>query len=143
MRRRRLVVSAVVAALLGSVFALALTDLHGRAQVKHNDSQLAVADHQVAALRKSLASTRSQADFVGQEIREVATSILQTQANDTSTESSIYVTEAGLFFAGYDIGQLDVCLGGVTQALDQVAVGQNRGALASLGSVSSNCNAAG
>lgn len=128
--------------MIGVTCALGVTDLHGRAQVRHTDSSIALADHQVAALRRNLASTRAEADLVGQEVGAIATAVLQNQADDDSTESSINATEAGLFFAGYDIGQLNLCLSGVTRALDQVAVGQNAGALASLHSVSSNCNAA-
>lgn len=143
MRGHRVVVTATaIVVLIGAVCALALTDLHGRAQVRHTDSLLAVADHQVAAARRNLAATRAKTDLVGQEVRAVAGAVLQNQADDETTESSIDATEAGLFFAGYDIGQLNQCLSGVTQALDQVAVGQNRGALTSLGSVASNCNAA-
>jgi hypothetical protein len=59
-----------------------------------------------------------------------------------STNAAISSTEQGLFFGGYDIAALDTCLGGVTQALDQAAVGQTSGALSSLGSVSGSCSAA-
>lgn len=142
MRGRKLLAPALAVTLLGSMCALAVTDLHGRAQVERTDAEIAVADHQVAALRERLASTRAQADLVGQEIKAVATAVLQTQANDSSTESSITSTEAGIFFAGYDVAELNLCLSGVTQALDQVAVGQSGAAIASLHSVSANCNAA-
>lgn len=133
---------AVVVILMGVTCTLAQTDLDGRSEVRHTDSLIAVADHQVSVARRNLTSTRAQTDLVGQEIRAVAASVLQNQADDDSTESSIAATEAGLFVAGYDIGQLDLCLNGVTKALDQVAVGQNSGALSSLGSVAANCNAA-
>jgi hypothetical protein len=49
--------------------------------------------------------------------------------------------DAGIYLQGIDLGQLDSCLSGVQQALNQLAVGQKAGGLASLRASSSSCAA--
>lgn len=141
-RRKGFVVTALVVVLLGATLALVLTDLHGRAQVQQTDSNLAAADHQLSAARRQLQVTRAETDAVGTAVRAVAANVLQAQSSVDRTAASISSTDMGLASAGVNISQLNTCLGGVTNALDQIAVGLFPGALSSLSSVSASCNAA-
>jgi len=123
--------------------ALAVTDLRGRTEVDRTDSEIASADERLADARAQLAGAQERADVVGAQARATATSEFQTQSTIVGTNASITSTDEGIFFDGFAIGQLNTCLVGVTQALDQVAVGQTRGALASLGALSTNCSSTG
>lgn len=125
---------------LGSVAALATTDLRGRAEVHRADSEIARVDEQLADVRASLAATRNSTDVVGSQVRATVTSEFQTQSTIGTTNTATASAEQGLFYDGYGITQLNECLTGVIQALDQVSVGQVRSGLASLDAVSGNCS---
>ena len=130
------------AVVLVAMCVLAVTDLRGRTEVHRVDARLAFADHSVRVARGDLADTRSRADEVGTEVSQVATAAIHTQDNIYGTNGQISSTDTGISVDGYDISQLDVCLVGVEQALDQVAVGQTGPGLKSLGSVAAYCTAA-
>ncbi len=49
--------------------------------------------------------------------------------------------QANVHSQGVDIGKLDDCVGAVEQALNQIAVGQTAGGLATLRASSSSCSA--
>ncbi len=76
------------------------------------------------------------------EVQSLEAAISQAKTSLATSNAAISSTEQGQVLAGFDISALHTCLGGVTQALDQIAVGQTQGALSSLGSVSTSCDAA-
>jgi hypothetical protein len=121
-RARTLVASAVVVTVLGSSCALAVTDLQGRAQVHAVDSQLASIDNRLHA---------------------VAPSVLHAHSFIVHAGALISATEKRIRGDGADISDLNTCLGGLTQALDQVSVGQIEQGLTSLDQVSTSCASGG
>jgi hypothetical protein len=141
-RTTKMVVSSVILSALVAMGALAVTDLRGRAEVQRTDSEVAAADHELAGARTQLSKTRVLANEAGTQVKAVVTSALETQAKVESTEASTSAANLGTLLDGFSISKLNVCLPGVVQALDQVAVGQIQGALSSLGAVATSCNAA-
>lgn len=141
-RPKRALVSLTVLAVLAATCTLTVTDLAGRAEVHGTDSEIARAEALLDRASTQLAATKARADDVGMQARDVAALVLAAQATIDSTEASISKTEQGISVDGVDISELDRCLGGVVQALDQVTVGQVQGALSSLEAVSGSCSAA-
>ena len=118
------------------------TDLRGRADVRRTQTQLTTTQSQESQGRLHLLSTQTKVGTASADVRSLQASISRTQASLATTNAAIASTEQGLFFGGFNISALNNCLAGVTQALDQIAVGQRAGALSSLGAASPSCDAA-
>jgi hypothetical protein len=136
------ITAAAVALAAVSACALVVTDVRGRAETRRTASLLASTDLRMANVRSELTSTDARARSTTAQAGALEASNATARAAVATANAAISSTEAGLFFAGYNLSALTTCLGGVTQALDQVAVGQTAGALSSLGAVSTNCAAA-
>jgi len=133
---------ALALVILGVLCVLVATDLRGRAEVRRTTHTLASTHNSQARAAARLAATQAQMRATVIEVQSLEAGIAQAQTSLATTNAAISSTEQGLVLAGFDISALHTCLGGVTQALDQIAVGQTQGALASLGSVSTSCDAA-
>ncbi len=140
--RKKLAAVATALAVLSAAVALSVTDLRGRAEVRRTSHALLSTQQRQSQVRAHLVATQAQVSTTASELRALEASIAQDQTSLASSNTKISSIETGLVLGGFDISALNTCLGGVTQALDQVAVGQTKGALASLGSVSTSCNAA-
>ncbi len=139
---RRIVATTLAVAVLGAACALFVSDQRGRSEVRRTSSALAAAENHQEGHQAHLQSTQAQVQGSVSEAQALQKSTARTQTSLTTTNASISSTESGLEFGGFDISELNTCLGGVTQALDQVAVGQTKGALSSLGAASASCEAA-
>lgn len=129
-----------VLVLLSFAPLLVMTDLTGRSEIRHVERNLASTEYRLSKTQATLASTQDRIQVSYSEILKLTSSTRQTQTSLAGTNASITSTDTGIFFADIDMAVLDGCLGGVTQALDQVAVGQRSGALSSLASVTTSCS---
>ena len=118
------------------------TDWRGRADVHRTQSQLTFTEGHESQGRLQLLSTQTQVATASADVGSLEASISRVQASLATANAAIASTEQGLFFGGFNIAALSNCLAGVTQALDQLAVGQRAGALSSLGAASPSCTAA-
>ncbi len=132
----------VALAVLGAACALVVTDQRGRTEVRRTTDALTTAVNRQRQESGRLLSTRAQMRTTVSEARTLQMSISRTQASLATSNASISSVEKGLEFGGFNISELNTCLGGVTQALDQAAVGQTKGALSSLGAAAASCEAA-
>ena len=137
--RRR---TALVLVAIAVGVSLLVTDVRGHSEANRAVDAAAAGHVRLAHVRAGLARDAAQLQVSNDQVRSLESTAAQDRATLGTTNAAISTTERGLFYGGYDIAALDTCLGGVTQALDQAAVGQTAGALSSLGSVSSSCNAA-
>ena len=140
------IVGAIVGAgLLGTGV---VSDVHVRSELRQAQTSLkATRSHLTLTLRSLLSAESTLAKTTSQR------NVLQTQLTTTSQEltaaqASLSATQAGLSDAnkslasqGVDISKLNTCLGGVERALNQIAVGDSSGAVASISGVSSSCQA--
>jgi septal ring factor EnvC (AmiA/AmiB activator) len=141
-RRRRRATTAVAAALaLVAGCLLVASDLHARTEIRTTDVSLASADRQLSGLRSELARVRQR--LAGARARDavVTRSFDAAQSTLSATQKTLAHDEAGIHAEGVDVGVLDSCLSGVEQALNQIAVGQTAGGLASLRASSLSCSA--
>jgi hypothetical protein len=142
-RRHRYVAAVAIAmGVLGLTSVLLTIDLRARSEVRRTTHWLSSTDARLTQEQGHLLSTQQQTQLAASQVRALLGSISQTQTSLNASNASIASTGKGLYFGGFDISALNVCLIGVTQALDQVAVGQTGGALSSLKAVSMTCDAA-
>jgi len=136
-RRWRLVtVYIVVVALL--VVAVAVGVAANRQLGRTDDSLNAIRDQlrqtttRVAAARAKLAAVTGETAAAGRTL-ETETSQL------ASDQAELAKAQSGVQAKGVSISELDTCLSGVEQALNQIAVGDQAGAAKTLDGVSGNC----
>lgn len=132
----------ITGAVVVATCALFVTELRARAEVRRTTHELASTQNRQEQEQAHLLGTQAQMRSALSGLRTLEGSISQTQTSLATSNATISTLERGLVLDGFDISALNTCLGGVTQALDQVAVGQTKGALSSLGAVSTSCNAA-
>jgi hypothetical protein len=137
-QRRRIVVTLILVTLI----TLAFTDVRGRTEIGHVDAAQGDATQRLAQFKVAL--HENQADVVAQraELNSIDVAITQHQSTLSSTNSQTAAHDAAILLAGADVSSLVGCLTGVTQALDQIAVGQTGGGLSSLSAVGPTCKAA-
>ena len=132
----------ITAVVVVATCVLLVTDLRARAEVRRTTHELVSTQNRQEQEQAGLSATQAQMSTALSEVRTLQRSISQTQTSLATSNAAISSSEKGLVLDGFDISALNTCLSGVTQALDQVAVGQTKGALSSLGAVSTSCNAA-
>jgi septal ring factor EnvC (AmiA/AmiB activator) len=136
----RLLTSAAVAVLLvlaGSF--LVVNDLSARTGIRTAAQSLAAADQRLAGLRRELAAAEQRLAGARKWQVAVTRTFDATQSTLASTQAELAQAQAGIHSQGVDVGRLDACLSGVEQALNQIAVGQTSGGLATMKASSSAC----
>jgi hypothetical protein len=139
--RRRLVTAVVGVVVLVAGSLVLVSDLRARTEIGTADVSVTSAGHQLARLRTDLA--RAEQRLAGARARRavVTRAFDDAQFTLSVTQKSLARDEAGIHSQGVDVGELDSCLSGVEQALNQISVGQTAGGLASLRASSSSCSA--
>ena len=139
---KKMAIATLTLAVLGAGCVLLVTDLRARGEVSRATHALTSAQDRQRREQTRLVIAQGEIRTTVSELRTLEASISRTEVSLDSSNAAIASIERGLVFGGFDVSALNTCLGGVTQALDQVAVGQTQGALSSLGTVSPSCNAA-
>lgn len=137
-RRRRAVVAAIVLGIAGLTFA----DVRGRMEVGHIDAAQAVATMRLDRLHGDLGTGRVRIGTESGKLEFIEGTIAQRQSTIAVTNNQTAQHNAGIFLDDISFSALDGCLSGVTQALDQISVGETTGGLASLQAVGPVCQAA-
>jgi ABC-type transport system involved in cytochrome bd biosynthesis fused ATPase/permease subunit len=99
-----------------------------RAELRRTESQLAVA-------QSELTTVQGQSDATGRILSSESTQLATDQAR-------LARAQADLFDQGISISELDTCISGVEKSLNQIALGVQAGAVATLESVAGNCQSA-
>jgi hypothetical protein len=128
------------------VLALAATgivvgsDLHARSEIRSGQTTLSSLARQMTTVRTELAAAQQRLARARVGHGRASRSFDATQATLSATQATLAHDEAGITADGIDVGVLDTCLSTVEQALNQLAVGQTDGGLASLRASSSPCS---
>jgi|GEM_PF-3156135 len=139
---KKLTAITLALAVVAAICVLLVTDLRGRAEVRSTTRALVSTHNRLEQEQANLHRTQAQMRTALSAARALDASITETQTSLAASNAATSSVERGLVFDGFDISALSTCLSGVTQALDQVAVGQTSGALSSLEAVSASCSAA-
>jgi hypothetical protein len=106
-------------------------------------------DSQLVATRARLARTVTRAHRAEVALGVVtaqSTAAAHTLATETSqlasVEAQLAATEANVSADGVSINNLDACLSGVEQALNEISIDDQHGAASTLGGVAASCRAA-
>ena len=91
------------------------------------------------SVESTLAKTTSQRNALQKQLTATSQELTTAQASLSATQAGLSNANKSLASQGVDIAKLDTCLGGVERALNQIAVGDNSGAVASISGVSSSC----
>ena len=162
-RGHRLRIGAICFAAVMLVIWGILSDLNVRADLRTSRSSLVAESSRLNATLRALfssdaklASTTSARDtlqvtikLLTWELSSANASLANTQksladasGSLASTQSSLANANANLFFEGTTVTALNQCLAGVEQALNQIAVGNQSGAVKSVSAVASSCRSA-
>jgi hypothetical protein len=133
---------AVVALVAAALVAAVVVAFVGHGQLRKADSTLATTRSElrhtlaaVAAARTELLNVTGRADVAGQTLTAAAAQLATDQTR-------LAQAQADQFYQGVSINQLDLCLAGVEQSLNQIALGNTAGAAATLEGVAANCRSA-
>jgi len=127
---------------LASGCLLAVTDLHARAEIRSADVSLTSAVHQLSGVRTELARAEKRLAGVW-SARQALTRSFDTAQSTLSATAGDPVQGRGRYSMPKESTweSSTPALGAVEQALNQLAVGQTAGGLASLRASSSSCSA--
>jgi hypothetical protein len=130
-----------IGALLAVVLVAASTwyDQHARTRTRNEDSALAAANRHLARLHHNLALTDFAEAVTTNTRNELRGSISTTLGQTSGVESSLSSTNAVVAQRNVSITTLDTCLGGVENALNQIAAKDNAKAEQDISSVSGSC----
>ena len=131
----------VALASVAAAFAVAGVRLAG--DLGRTDTTLAHTEHRGAQLRTELGTLDPLAATAGAQVRALDDAVSGTRSSVTAATGARNDEEERLVLAGLDVYSLDACLGGVTRALDQVAVGQTRAADTAMAGAAPWCHPAG
>jgi hypothetical protein len=132
---------------IGAVLAIALVatstwyDVHARTRARNEDSRLAVANRHLARLHHNLVLTDFAAAVTTNERNALQASISTTLAQTSGVDSSLSSAKAVVAQLNVGITTLDTCLGGVENALKQIAANDNAQAATDISAVSGPCAA--
>jgi hypothetical protein len=156
-RRRRLFALVAGLAALALLAAGVLSDdLHVRSELRQARSFLETTRSHLATTLRRLASVETNLTTItgkrdtlqvalsitAWELSGAAANLASTQANLASTQTNLANANTNLTLDGTNIATLNTCLAGVAQALNQISVGNQNGAVASMSAVASSCQAA-
>jgi len=142
LRRRVLVRRAVVAAVALSLLTIGISDVRGRVEVGQIDHAQGLATNYLTNLGVNLTLTRANVADQQDRVRYFSVQLTEHHAMVNSTNAEIQAQEVGIFYDSINLSALSGCLSGVTQALDQIGVGQTFGGLVSLNAVGPICQSA-
>jgi hypothetical protein len=140
MRRLRRTVALVAGGLAVALLITAVvSDLRVRSALRQDQSTLATTRSRLSATLKKISSvereSRTLRSALGTTVKEL--SVAQTMLS--STRSNLSTANNGLVNQEAVNATLNKCLAGVEQALNQISVGLQSAALASLKSVAGSC----
>jgi hypothetical protein len=132
---------------IGTALAVALLatstwyDVHARARTRNEESRLAVASRHLARLHHDQALTNFAEAVTTNKRNVLQASIATTLGQTSSIDSTLTNTNAVVAQLNVGIMTLDTCLGGVENALHQIAANNNGQAAKEISAVSGPCAA--
>lgn len=145
-RRRRLIALAAVLCALAMLTVGVRSDLRVRSELRQDRlslgvtrSRLAVTLRRLTSVQTSLSSTTGERDTLQVALKITAWELSGAETNLASTQANLANANTGLSLDGTDIASLNTCLAGVGQALNQISVGDQNGAVTSMSAVAGSC----
>lgn len=145
-RRRSLVrwgVALVAAALFLSSLGWLIDDqVQARDQAERAQAALSATRHTATQVARQLAKLRHDLEVLATQVGSDTTAFDQDAAELKAAQSDLAATQADVTQQTSMITALHTCLGGVEQALNALAVGNQASAISELSSVATSCSTA-
>ncbi len=139
-RRRRWIIGALVFALFVAALGYLIgNELQANTQFDQTHNSLNLTSHRIDAALAQLRPIRQELGVVNGQVSADSTALAQDTAQLQGVQKVLTNTYATLTNQTSTIGSLQVCLGGVEQALNALAVGDQAHAIDALDTVSSSC----
>ncbi len=146
--RRRSWTGLVLACLAGALFSSVIGYLVADQVTEHQHfartrSALGLTRHQTAMVKHNLAVLVHDVSLLTAQVGKDSSTWKQDEAQLQAAATALAVTQGDVSKQSSLIGPLHVCLGGVQQALNALAINDQRDAVSALNSVSTSCASAG
>ena len=116
--------------------------VHARDQAHQAQAALGVTRHTTARVVQQLAKLRHDVEVLATRVGNDTTAYAQDAAELKAAQSDLATTQADVTQQTSRITALHTCLGGVEQALNALAVGNQASAISELSSVAKSCSTA-
>jgi hypothetical protein len=145
-RRRRpwaWAVTVACVAVVGSALGYLLNDaVHANHAYDRARASLSTTRHHTTVVSHELAKARTDLDLLTQQVGNDTTALSQDTSALQGARSALSAAQNNVSQQATLLTSLNTCLGGVEQALNALAVGDQPGAVAALHAVSQSCSAA-
>jgi Glycosyl hydrolases family 43 len=138
-RRRRWITIVAVVTCLVLLGAAIWTDVDARTRTRHEDASLVAATSRLASLRHDVAVTEQSKALTTAKRDALVSQITSILGQLASVNAALSSTNAHAFVQDADINTLQTCLGGVQNALGQIAAENNVQAAKDIAAVSGPC----
>jgi hypothetical protein len=136
-RRRHLLLVYVVVSMM--LLTAVVVGVQANRQLTRTDASLAAVRGQLQRTTAQVATARSQLATAAAHSEADQRTLHTESAQLAADQAQLAQAQADVHAKGVSIGQLDLCLSGVEQALNQIAVGDQAGAVTTLHGVAANC----
>jgi hypothetical protein len=142
-RRARWVLALCAGVLLAAALGLLLADqVHARAQFGRTHAALGVTQRRTRTVSKQLQELSRDLSVLKTQVGSDTTALSQDSSQLLGAQTSLSAAQAHVTQQASLITSLQGCLVGVEQALNELAIGNQAGAIAALNAVSASCTAA-
>jgi hypothetical protein len=124
---------------LGLLATALKTDLQARTRAHHEHQLLVATQSSFAKARFDLSAEVYARGLAGGHLKGARSSLGLTLSQLAATQRTLSGTDQTAFLQGLDIGTLNTCLGGVNDAYQQIAAGDNTAATQDISGVSAAC----
>lgn len=141
--RWRWILAAVVFAVLAATLSfVADNEVQANAQFDRTHSALDLTTHHIDTVLVNLVTVDHELSVVNSQVSAAANALTQDAAQLKGAEKVLANAQANVALQKTMIGNLQTCLGGVEQASNALAVGDQNRAIEALGAVSTSCASA-
>lgn len=139
-RRGWIVVAVVLCSVVGAVLGYLIADqIQQRDQFDRSQASLKITRHHIATVSTDLTTLRHDVALLNTQVGNDITALNQDSSQLEGAQTGLAAAQAHVTQQATLITSLQSCLGGVEQALNALAVGNQPRAIDLLNSVSSSC----
>ena len=139
-RRTRWLIAGLALVVLAVTFGyLAGNEIQANTEFDQAHRSLDVTQGHIDAVQSQLTTVRRELAVVNNQVRASSTQLAQDTSQLQGVKKALVNAETNVTHQSSTIGDLHLCLGGVEQALNALAVGDQGPAIAALNAVSASC----
>ncbi|MBF6558335.1 MAG: hypothetical protein IVW52_19730 [Acidimicrobiales bacterium] len=138
-RRRWIIGGLAVAVFTAGLGYVTGNEVQANTQIDHAHASLVTTRQHIHAVLADLAAVRRNLSLVHEQVTQASTALTQDAAQLKGMQTALANAEANVSHQTLTIADLQVCLGGVEQASNALAVGDQHRAIDALNAVATSC----